>query len=50
MKDADAPSITQYDIKVTSVSVCLAALMATGNISAAAALFVTTLLIKKVAR
>ena len=50
MKEADAPSITQYAIKTTSVSVCSAASMAIGNINAAAALLVTTLLIKKVAR
>jgi hypothetical protein len=50
INEADAPNMTQYDIKTTSVSVCCAALIATGNISAAAALLVTTLLIKNVAR
>ena len=50
MKEADAPSITQYDIRVVSVEVSCAALKATGKINAAAALLVTTLLIKNVAR
>jgi len=50
MKEADAPNITQYDIRTTSVPVCSAASMAIGNNNAAAALFVTMLLIKNVAR
>jgi hypothetical protein len=50
MKEADAPNITQYDMSATSVPVCSAAVIAIGKINAAAALFVTMLLIRKVAR
>jgi hypothetical protein len=50
INDAEAPSITQYDIRMRSAPVSSAAVIAIGNTNAAAALFVTMLLIKKVAR
>jgi hypothetical protein len=50
MNDADAPSITQYDINNRSAPVSSAAAIAIGNTKAAAALFVTMLLIKNVAK
>ena len=50
MNDADAPNMTQYAMRTTSAPVCSAAFMAMGKIRAAAALLVTMLLIKNVAR
>ena len=50
MNDADAASITRNDMDARDSPWRSAASAATGNINAAAALFVTTLLITKVAR